>query len=149
MSLHKNDHAEGRIPMPISVASEQVTERCPFSLSGDLAVNDIIQLGEIPAGHLMDDLVLDFDAMGAGATFSVGFLNADKDDLDLTESGGVAWIADGDVAAAGALRATGAGLRALKRVARDSDNDRPFGIKVTTDSSATTGVVAASPSYHS
>lgn len=140
MALKKSAHALGAIPTPVAVTCELVAVRASFTLTADLAVSDLIQMMDLPAGHVPVDIILDFDALGAG-TLSVGLSDAGVTDIDTTASGGAAWLTGGAVTAAGALRADAAGLKAMSRCAVDANNNRKVVVKVVTDTSATSGTV--------
>jgi len=141
MALNKTANAKGLIPTPVAVACEVIAVRAEFPLTADLSANDLIQMMDLPAGHLPCDLVLDFDALGGSGAVSVGLLNATKDDLDTAASGGAAWLTTGSVAAAGALRADAAGLKAMSRCAVDNAANRAVAVKITTDTTATSGKI--------
>lgn len=140
MALKQSDHAKGVITTPVATGCEVVVCRASYTLTADLAVGDIIELMPLPAGHVPVDILVDGDALGAG-TISVGLLTAAKDDLDTTASGGAAWLTGGAVTSAFGLRADAAGIRAMSRCAASQTANRPIGIKIATDTSATSGTV--------
>lgn len=148
MALNKSAHAKGIIPTPVAAGCEVVVCRAEFVLSADLAVNDIIQMMDLPAGHVPVDIILDNDALGAG-TVSVGILNAGKTDIDTVASGGAPWLAAGAVTAANGLRGDAAGLRAMSRCPANQGANQPIGIKIVTDTSATSGTVGLTLLYRS
>lgn len=148
MALLKTDNAKGVIPTPVAVGCELVVCRSSFTLTADLAANDIIQLMDLPAGHVPVDIILDTDALAAG-TVSVGILNAGKTDLDLTASGGAAWLTGGAVTAAGGLRGDSAGLRAMSRVPVSQSANQAIGIKIATDTTAVSGTIGVTLLYRS
>lgn len=148
MALKQSAHARGVIPTPVATACEVVACRASFTLTGDLAVGDIVEMMSLPAGHVPVDILFDGDAMGAG-TVSVGLLNADKSDLDTAASGGAAWLTGGAVTAAAGLRADSAGLRAMSRCAPSQAANRPIGIKIATDTTATSGTIGLTLLYRS
>lgn len=141
MALHQNDIALGKEMMPEIDGSGLVAKRMVFDLDGDLAVNDIVELGFLLGGALPVDAIVDHPAMGASSTVSFGLLNAGKTDLE-----GTPWIAAADWAAAGAQRADDAGLRAMALVTA-SETNRSVGIKVVADSSATSGQIGVTFFY--
>lgn len=150
MPLQKSAHAKGVIPTPVANGCEVVVCRASFTLTADLASGDIIQLMDLPAGHVPVDLILDTDDLGTTGTVSVGLLNTGKTDLDTTASGGAAWLTAGDVnTAATGLRADAGGLRAMSRCAADGNANRPIGIKLATDTTATTGTIGVTLMYRS
>lgn len=142
MALKQNNVALGKVPMPSVVDSGLVTFRMDYTLTGDVAAGDIIELGYLPADALPVDVTLDFDDLDTGATgtASVGLLNTGKTDLDTTASGGAAWITTANIQAAGSVRADAAGLRAISRVARAATN-RPLGVKIVGETAAAAGQV--------
>lgn len=148
MALQKTDHAKGVIPTPVAAGCELVVCRASFTLTADLAANDLIQMMDLPAGHVPVDIIVDNDALGAG-TVSVGILNAGKTDLDLTASGGAAWLTGGAVTAANGLRADAAGLRSMSRCPVNQSANLPVGIKIATDTTATTGTIGLTLIYRS
>lgn len=141
MALHKTSHAKGVIPVPVAVACEVVAHRASFKVSAALALNDIIHMTNLPAGHVPVDIIVDADDLGSTGDVSVGFLNDAKTDLD-----GTAWITAGD-AAAGGLRADAAGLRAMSRVVPDQGADRAVGIKIVEATTATSGEIGLTILY--
>lgn len=149
MALKQSDHAKGVIPTPVATACEIVACRATFTLTADLALNDIIEMMNLPAGHVPVDIIVDTDALGGTAAVGVGLLNSGKTDLDTTASGGAAWLTGGSVAAAGGVRADSAGLRAMSRCAASHTANRPIGIKITTDSTATSGAIGLTLLYRS
>lgn len=146
MSLKKTDYATGAIPTPVAVACEVVACRASYTLTADLSVGDIIQMMDLPAGHVPVDILLDADAMGAG-TVSVGLANAGKTDLDTTASGGAAWLTGGAVTAAAGLRADAGGIKALSRVVADQAANRAVAVKIVTDTTATSGTIGLTLFY--
>lgn len=150
MALNKSAHAKGIIPTPVAAGCEVVVCRAEFALSADLAANDIIQMMDLPAGHVPIDIILDTDDLGTTGAVSVGLLNSGKTDLDTTASGGAAWLTSGDVAtAATGLRADAGGLRAMSRCAADASANRAIGIKIATDTTATSGTIGLTLLYRS
>lgn len=148
MALKKTDHAKGVIPTPVATACEVVACRAEYVLTADLSAGDIIECMPLPAGHVPVDIIVDADAMGAG-TVSVGLLNAAKDDIDTTASGGAAWLTGGAVTAAAGLRADSGGLKAMSRCSASQAANRAIGIKIATDTSATSGTIGLTFLYRS
>lgn len=150
MALLKSAHAKGVIPTPVANGCEVVVCRASYAIGADMALNDIIQLMDLPAGHVPVDLILDTDDLGTTGAVSVGLLNTGKTDLDTTASGGAAWLTNGDVnTAAAGLRADSAGMRAMSRCAVDNNANRPIGIKIATDTTATSGTIGVTLKYRS
>lgn len=145
MPLFRNAVALGSMAMPTPAdAGGLCVFRCEYKLTSDVAANDIIELGYLPADCVPVDLILDTDDLDTGATgtVSVGLLNAGKTDLDTTASGGAAWLTAQSIQAATAARADAAGLRAASRCAKSSV-DRSFGIKIVGETAAAAGAVIA------
>lgn len=150
MALKKTDNANGVIPTPVAVGCELVVCRASFTLTADLAANDLIQMMDLPAGHVPVDIILDTDDLGTTGAVSVGLANAGKTDIDTTASGGAAWLTGGDVAtAATGLRADAAGLRAMSRCAADQTANRAIVLKIATDTTATSGTIGMTLLYRS
>lgn len=143
MALKQNEIALGKVMMPELNDSGPSVKRMRYTITADLAANDIIELGSLPADAVPVDAIMDHPAMGVSSTASFGLLNAGKTDLD-----GTPWIAAADVAAAGAARADDAGLRAMAVLA-PSDANRPVGIKIVADSTITDGEIAVTLIYRS
>lgn len=150
MALNKSAHAKGIVPTPVAAGCELVVCRAEFVLTADLALNDIIQMMDLPAGHVPVDIIVDTDDLGSTGVVSVGLLNTGKTDIDTAASGGAAWLTSGDVATAAAgIRADSAGLRAMSRCAASGDANRAVGIKIATDTTATTGTIGLTLLYRS
>lgn len=150
MALKQSAHARGVIPTPVAAGCEVVVCRAEYKLTADLALNDIIEMMALPAGHVPVDIIVDTDDLGTTGTVAVGLANAGKTDVDTAASGGAAWLAAGDVATAAAgLRADSAGLRAMSRCAADQAANRPVVIKITADTTATSGTIGLTLLYRS
>ena len=110
-------------------AGEQLCFQASYTFAAATALleNDIIKLAKLPANHVLTDLRLETDALGATCAGSVGFLNAGATDMSQ------AVIAIGSLATAAIKNEdTTAGLR----VAPASSGFTPIGIKITTTGSA-------------
>ncbi len=150
MALKKTDYANGVIPTPVANGCEVVVCRASFTLTADLAIGDLIQMMDLPAGHVPVDIILDTDDLGTTGAVAVGIANAGKTDIDTTLSGGANWLTGGDVAtAATGLRADAAGLRAMSRCAPDQSANHAVVIKLTTDTTATSGTIGLTLLYRS
>ena len=89
MALHQSDWATGRKQAPVSrEARGVVVERFTFTVSDDLAANDIIELAVLPAYHFPVDAVMVTDAMGTGVTFDVGIMSGDVGEDDGARTSG-------------------------------------------------------------
>ncbi len=148
MALKQSAYARGVIPTPVAAGCEVVVCRASFTLTADLSAGDIIEMQDLPAGHVPVDIIFDNDALAAG-TVSVGILNAGKTDLDLTASGGAAWLTGGAVTSAGALRADAAGLRAMSRCPVNQSANQSVGVKIVTDTTAVSGTIGLTLLYRS
>lgn len=148
MALLKTDYAKGVIPTPVAVGCEVVVCRAEFKLTADMSAGDLIQMMDLPAGHVPVDIILDNDALTAG-TVSVALANTGKTDIDTALSGGAAWLTAGAVTSANGLRGDAAGLRAMSRCAPDQNANRPVVVKVVTDTTAVTGTVGLTLLYRS
>jgi hypothetical protein len=121
MSLYTTDMAKGIKPAPSPVGSELMVIRTTLNVAAALAAGDIISMIPLPVGCVPVDLIMDWDAMGAG-TLQAGLLKADLSDIDTatgtTDGGGAAWLGSAGAIAvtnAGANRADTAGLLAMAR----------------------------------
>ena len=110
-------------------AGEQLCFQASYTFADAtaLAENDIIKLAKLPANHVLTDLRIETDALGASCAGSAGFLNASATDMSQ------AVIAIGSLATAAIKNEdTTAGLR----VAAATSGFTPIGIKITTTGSA-------------
>lgn len=114
---------------PVVSTNSALVQTIPyeFTTTAALAINDIVDLGPIPAGLTPVDVVAVFDDHDAHAsptvTMSVGILNAGKTDLD-----GTAWIVDSTAPqTSGITRAS----TATAYLAGSSTSERSLGVKVT------------------
>ena len=98
-----------------------------FAAATTLAIGDIIKLAKLPANHVLTDLRLETDALGATCEASVGFLNAGATDMSQTV------IAATSLASATILTQN---VTAGLRVAAATSGFTPIGIKITTTGSA-------------
>ena len=129
-------YATGSLPTPISQGSDTVTlhYECAVPASGDgTAVNDIIEMGVLPAGHIPLDVVYsatDLDTGGPTFATSFGVLNAAKDDLSTAAAdGGAVWASGLTVGQTASLQRQS--TAAIFAVA-PSATPRSIGYKVTT-----------------
>ena len=98
-----------------------------FAAATALLQDDIIKLAKLPANHVLTDLRLETDALGASCAGSVGFLNAGATDMSQTV------IAATSLASATILTQN---VTAGLRVAAATSGFTPIGIKITTTGSA-------------
>jgi hypothetical protein len=130
-------YAQGRLPVPVSQGSDLVTLafECAVPVTGDgTALNDIIEMGNLPAGHVPVDVLYsatDLDTNGAPAhAVSFGVLNAGKTDISTDAAdGGAAWATGLVIGQAGTLARQSA--VAIHNVT-PSPAHRALGFKVTT-----------------
>lgn len=145
MALKQSLHALGTIPMPIPNNAGLVAVRTTYTLTADLAANDIIEMGLLPANCVPVDLILDNDDLDSGttATVSAGLLTTAKDNLT-----GALWLTDSTAlrSAATGTRADALGLHSMSRVAA-TGADRSYGLKITADTNATSGTVGMTLFY--
>lgn len=132
-------------------AGGDITVRFEYSLAAALVVDDILYMGDLPAGHLPVDFMVDSDDLDTGGSPAIvlqaGILNAGKTDIDTTASGGAEWLGSSTVAQAGGM-ARMAG-KAMSRVVVNDLVDRPIGIKISTApaTGATSGKVGLTLTY--
>ena len=98
-----------------------------FAAATALLENDIIKLAKLPANHVLTDLRIETDALGASCAGSAGFLNAGATDMSQTV------IAATSLASATILTQN---VTAGLRVAAATSGFTPIGIKITTTGSA-------------
>lgn len=122
-------YAQGKLPTPVSQGSDVVALpfECAVPASGDgTVVNDIIEMGNLPAGHVPVDVIYsatDLDTNGTPThAVSFGVLNAAKDDL------GEVWDSAIQVGRAGTLARN---VSAAIHAAAPSAAARALGFKVT------------------
>lgn len=131
-------YATGKLPTPISTGADLVVLpfECDVPATGDgTALNDIIEMGNLPAGHVPVDVIYSADDLDSGTgtvRHSFGVLNSTKDDISTAAAdGGAAWATAIDAGVAGTIfRTTAAAIH--KVVA--STVPRAIGFKVTTAS---------------
>lgn len=124
MSNTVSRQVELRYPAPtpidavalIPVTAEYVTR------AGDL-INDIVEMGALPAGCIPVDLIIDHGALGAGATLDAGILSGDYASPVGPRTMGTEFVAAAAAATAGVLR--------RNRVVTTTPalNDRSWGIR--------------------
>jgi hypothetical protein len=131
-SILQNDYAKGVKIQPIGDDSDVVSIRLEYNLAAALVINDVLDLGFLPAGHVPVDCMLDSDDLDTNGTptitLSVGVLNAGKTAISTAAAdGGAAWILASTVAQAGGLvRPT---IAAITRCA-SSETPRSVGVLV-------------------
>lgn len=132
MAIAQSAWGKGYKVAPVPGASGAVvTERFTFTVAANLAVNDIIELGILPAYSTVTDLILVSDEVGT-ATFDVGVMSGTVGDAVTARTCGSEFIAG--AADASTVRMSAAtGFRVAPVEA-----DRSIGVKV-----LTAGITAA------
>lgn len=146
MAVFKNLVAIGTTPMPAVLDHNLVAQRLVFKPTVNLAAGDFVEIGILPAGARLVDMVIDSDAL-TGGSVSVGFYNAGKTDLDAAASGGALWLPANSIGTAGATRADGATLRAFQKIAK-SDVDRQIVLKAIAATTAFSGLEVGVTVYY-
>lgn len=126
MAIVQSDWAKGLKMVPTADdAGGVVSEKYVFTITSNLVVSDIIELGCLPAGHTIVDAIFHVDEAGT-ATFDVGVMSgAFGDKSQSRTSGAELWSGAADatfnrLALIGALRIAA------------TDADRSIGVKVLT-----------------
>lgn len=136
MANARSDYALGKKPSKVAQGSEIVALFYEFDVpaTGDgTALNDTIEMGPLPGGHVPVDFLLaadDLDSNGAPAiTLALGILNAAKTDLSTAAvDGGALWLAANTLAQSGGVaRPT---TKAIFDV-QPTELDRNIAVKVT------------------
>lgn len=134
----------------VSQAGIVAAPRYEYNLAAALIINDIIVMGDLPAGHVPVDCIVDSDDLDTNGTplivLQAGILNAGQTDIDTTASGGASWIGSSTVAQAGGIAR--ASDKAITR-APVSAVKQTYGIKVSAApaTGTTTGKVGMTLSY--
>lgn len=148
---NSNDYITGRKPVPFPAGIEVLAVRFTLDLlTADLQLNDIGQIGVLPAGCVPVDVHVDgsdIDSSTAAVIFQVGLLNAGETDLSTAAAdGGAHWGATTAVNTAFHQRLTFNG-QALVSVAK-AETDRKLGLKVATaPTTAVAGTVGVTLFY--
>lgn len=97
MALFQTDYAKGTKVLPAPKGSETVIARVEWVQNAALALNDIVEMCQLPEDMVPCDAWIDTDDLDTNGTplitLSLGILNAAKSDIDTVASGGAAWIA--------------------------------------------------------
>lgn len=148
---NSNDYITGRKPVPTPSGGELLAVRFTLDLgTADLALNDVGQIGILPAGCLPVDVHVDgtdMDSSTAAVIFQVGILNTAEDDLSTASAdGGAYWAATTAANAAFHQRPTINGI-SLVSVTK-ATADRKLGLKVATaPTTAVAGTVGVTLFY--
>lgn len=136
MANARSDYALGKKPSKVAQGAEVIALYYEFDVpaTGDgTALNDTIEMGPLPGGHVPIDYTLDLDDLdsnGAPAiSMSLGLLNAGKTDLSTAAAdGGAVWASGiNDARAGGFSRNTGRVLNAVQ----PTELDRAIALKIT------------------
>lgn len=73
MPIFKSLFVTGHKPVPVVDCSDVVAYRAEVSLPATLAAGDVIQIGSLPADHLLADFIVDSDDLDGGAALSLDF----------------------------------------------------------------------------
>mgnify|MGYP000846870681 FL=1 len=108
MDNFQSDYAKRLRPMPTPQGGEIVNVRMQVAVTAALALNDIIEFGELPVDCVPVDFVLDSSDIDTGGspsvTLSVGVANAGKTDLDTSaDSGSAVWLSASTIGQAGGM----------------------------------------------
>lgn len=134
MALHQSDTAKGRIPIAYpSLAGQAVTQRFSFAVTTAIAgaAGDIIEIGAIPAGCRVTEIVLDADDLDTNGTptitLDVGIMSGEFGQNDDDRTCGAEFFSGSTVAQAG-----GVARPTLKTAYRDtaSTSVRSIGVKI-------------------
>lgn len=133
MANKRSDYATGKLPTRVAQGSEVIPLYYEVQLDAAPALNDTIEMGPLPAGHVPIDYWHDIDDLDTGTAMvlALGLLNSGKTDLSTAaDDGGAVWAsALNDAQAGGYKRNSG---RVLAKVASTPDTDRAIAFKVTT-----------------
>ena len=131
MALTQSKYAKGILPVPTpSDAGGSVTKRFAHSVSSAPSANDILELGVLPAGCRITEIIVDGDDMDTGGSpalaIDVGFMSGDWGDNDGTRTCGAEFFSASTV-----LQAGGVARPTLKTAYRTAivDYDRAIGVK--------------------
>lgn len=130
-----NDYITGRKPVPTPAGAELLAVRFTLALAtGDLALNTIGQIGELPAGCVPVDLrvdATDLDSSTAALVMQVGIWDGSGASLSTAAAdGGAHWGVTTAVNTAFSQALTRNGI-AMESVVK-SEAARKLGVKVTT-----------------
>lgn len=133
MTLIQSKYAKGTIPIAYpSLAGAVSAMRFSHSIAAALVVGDIIELGVIPTGTRVVDIIMDSDALDTNAapTFAwdVGIMSGAVGDDDPTRTCGNQFFVASDVSRAGGVARP---AKAAAYRTAPSSNDRSIGLKCT------------------
>lgn len=119
MPVFRSAFASGRVVTPNDASGDLMAFRVDFQVQNPMvdttgtaranfAVNDVIEMFDLPVGHVIDDLVFVADDIDSNGTptvsLAVGFINATDNGLDTAAAnGGAALIAATNIGQAGGV----------------------------------------------
>lgn len=148
-TFYKTDWTKGKRPTPEAVQAGVVAfETFEFALTGALAVNDVIEMGILPANNRIVDAMLDSDDLDTGGTpaitLDVGIMSGEVGDTSLSRTVGTELYTASTVARAGGMERTSKAQRLAP-----TNADRSIGVKVAAGpaAGATTGKIRLTVFY--
>ena len=139
MANSQSKQSAGRVPAPhaldavslVPITAEYVTK------TGDV-VDDIVEMGAIPAGCIVVDLIVDNGALGVGATLDAGILSGVYGDPVAGRTMGNEFFAAAAAATAGVIRRN----KVVSGIAVEA-TDKAWGIKFKGANPAATQTIRA------
>jgi len=127
MSIKQSAWAAGRRIAAVSGCSgEVVAQKFSYTVNDNLAIDDIVEIGVLPAEHDVVDMIAVTDAMGTGVTVDAGIMSGEFGDTDQARTSSNQFFAGADVAAAGVIR-----MSKVEGFRLDSTRaDRSIGVKI-------------------
>jgi hypothetical protein len=141
-NLLQTEHATGQIVAPSPCgAGEMNSYRAQFTFAtAQLILNQIVEMGPLPAGCELVDVILDSDDMdsaGPTLTFDVGIMSGAFGDPDPTNARTI----DASIISASAIGGTGGVARPILASAfRETKNESDIGIGIKVHAAPTTAV---------
>lgn len=142
MTIKQSNWAKGiEVTTTSDCSGEVVCERFTFTVSEDLASDDIIELGVLPANSTIVDAILDTGNLGAGVTVTSGIMSGVVGYKDAARTCGSELFAA--VANNAIVRPSTSSAFTIAKV----NADRSIGVKVSGAVTAANQVVALSVFY--
>lgn len=147
-SFLKSDWAKGRKATPVGVAGEVLCETFTYALAAALVINDVIEIGILPANARIVDGIIDTDDLDSNGspavTLDVGIMSGVVGDADLARTVGTELFAASTIGQAGGMARTTKGQRSTPTAL-----DRSIGVlvKAAPATSATTGTIRLTVFY--
>jgi hypothetical protein len=135
MSLIQTEYATGQLVAPVpGCAGEMCSYRSTYAFAtGDLVLNNIVEMGPLPAGCALVDVILDSDELDSstGLTVDVGIMDGDFGAL-LDDSGDARTCDATIISATTTPRAGGVVRPTLASAFREpvSSSDVSIGVKI-------------------